>query len=230
MTHAPQHEEYHADVACCCRTPGCEEIFKPAVARKNLRRYQKKGLGAIERQLMAAIPARDIAGARVLEIGGGIGAIQAELLAKGASTGEIVELVSAYEPYARELATAMGLQGRSRFRVADVLDAPDAAARATIVVLNRVVCCSPDGVRLAGVAGRLADRLLILSFPRDRWLVRLGSNTLNRIMQLLGRSFRVYLHPRSALVGAAEDAGLVVAQTGNSFAWEFATFQRPRST
>jgi magnesium-protoporphyrin O-methyltransferase len=214
-------------VTCCCRATGCEEIFKPAVARKNLRRYQKKGLGAIERQMVAAIPPRDIAGARVLEIGGGIGAIQTELLSKGASTGEIVELVSAYEPYARELAAARGFQGRSKFRITDVLDTPDAVARATIVILNRVVCCSPDGVRLMGVAGRLADRLLAMSFPRDRWLIRLGAKTLNGVMQLLGRSFRIYLHPRAALVAAAEDAGLVVGHAGNSFAWEFMTFQRP---
>jgi len=229
VTRAPSHEEYHADVTCCCRATGCEEIFKPAVARKNLRRYQKKGLGAIERQLVGAIPARDIAGARVLEIGGGIGAIQTELLSKGASSGEIVELVSAYEPYARELAAAKGFQGRSRFRVADVLDTPDAVAPATIVILNRVVCCSPDGVRLTGIAGRLADRLLTMSFPRDRWLIRLGTKTLNGVMQVLGRSFRVYLHPRTALVAAAEDAGLVVAQAGQSFAWEFMTFQRPNA-
>jgi hypothetical protein len=222
-----QHGEYHADVTCGCRASGCEEVFRPAVARRNLRRYQRKGLGAIERKLVAAIPARDIAGGRVLEIGGGIGAIQAELLANGASTGEIVELVSAYEPYARELAAAKGFLGRSRFRVADVLEAPDSVAPATIVVLNRVVCCSPDGVRLAGVAARLADRLLVLSFPRNRWLSRRVANAMNAIMQLLGRSFRIYLHPRSALVAAAEDAGLVVALTGNSLAWEFLTFQRP---
>jgi magnesium-protoporphyrin O-methyltransferase len=227
VTRAPQRAEYDAGVTCCCRAAGCEEVFKPAVARKNLRRYQKKGLGAIERQMVAAIPARDIAGARALEIGGGIGAIQSELLSKGASTGEIVELVSAYEPYARELAAAKGFQARSRFRVADVLETPDAVAHATIVILNRVVCCSPDGVRLTGVGGRLADRLLALSFPRDRWLIRLGAKTLNRGMQLFGRSFRIYLHPRATLVAAAEDAGLVVARAGNSFAWEFMTFQRP---
>ena len=202
-------------------------MFRPAVARRNLRRYQRKGLGAIERKLVAAIPARDIAGGRVLEIGGGIGAIQAELLANGASTGEIVELVSAYEPYARELAAAKGFLGRSRFRVADVLDVPDSVAPATIVILNRVVCCSPDGVRLAGVAARLTEHMLILSFPRDGWMTRLFANVMNGTLQLLGRSFRIYVHPRASLVAAARDGGLVVDRTGQNIVWEFATFRRP---
>jgi hypothetical protein len=65
------------------------------------------------------------------------------------------------------------LNARSRFRVADVLAQPDAVAPATIVILNRVVCCSPDGVRLTAVAARLAERMLVLSFPRDRFLMRI---------------------------------------------------------
>src|SRR5262245_13769772 len=101
--------------------------------------------------MLGSVTSRDLDGASVLELGGGIGAIQTELLGKGAGRGEVVELVSAYEPYARELARARGLENRSRFRVADVLENPKDVAHATIVVLNRVVCCSPDGVRLAGV-------------------------------------------------------------------------------
>ena len=81
----------------------------------------------------------------MLEIGGGIGRIQAELLATGADQGEVVELVGAYEPYARELARDIGLEARTSFRIVDILDEPDAVEPADIVVLNRVVCCSPDG-------------------------------------------------------------------------------------
>src|SRR5262249_7777370 len=158
-------------------------------------------------------PARDIAGARVLEIGGGIGPIQAELLAKGAGTGEIVELVSAYAPFAQELAAAKGFQGKTRFLVADVLETPDIVAPGRIVVLNRVVCCSREGLRLAGVGARLAEKILVLSFPRDRWVTRLFAKALNGTMQLLGRSFRTYVYPRASLIAAAEDGGLVLAQT-----------------
>src|SRR5262249_36637696 len=108
-------------VTCCCRASQCQEMFTAATARKNLKRYLRKGLGKFERRMVADIPTRELDGARVLEIGGGIGAIQADLLAKGARTGEIVELVPAYEPYARELAQEKGFSNRSAFRVADVL-------------------------------------------------------------------------------------------------------------
>ena len=67
-------------MASCCRAGLCEEIFNPRVARKTLRRYHKKGLDKIERGMVASVPAGGLDGARILEIGGGIGTIQAELL------------------------------------------------------------------------------------------------------------------------------------------------------
>jgi hypothetical protein len=210
----------------CCRAGPCEEIFRPQIARKNLKRYRKKGLGAIERQMVATISSPELDGARVLEIGGGIGTIQVELLARGAREGEIVELVPAYEPYAAELAHEKGVEARSRFHIADVLAQPEAVRPADVVVLNRVVCCSPDGVQLTETAARLATRLLILSFPRDRFLVRVFARVINGLQRLTRRSFRVFLHPKSSLFAAAQAQGLQLAGTGRTLAWEFAALRR----
>lgn len=210
----------------CCRSGVCEEMFKPRDARRSLTRYRRKGLDKIEQRMVASVPAAALDGARILEIGGGIGAIQAEFLAAGADRGEIVELVAAYEPYARELAHAKGLESRSTFRVADILDEPETVAHGDIVVLNRVVCCSPDGVQLAGVAARHADRMLLLSFPRDRLLVRAVARVVNGLLRLVGRRFRIFLHPRDSLYRAAQAEGLVLAETGHRIAWEFAAFRR----
>ena len=204
-------------------------MFKPRFARKSLRRYRKKGLDKIEQGMVASVPAGGLDGARILEIGGGIGTIQAELLAAGANRGEIVELVSAYEPYARELAQEKGLESRSTFRVGDVLEQPAAVAPADIVVLNRVVCCSPDGVRLTAVAARLAARMLLLSFPRDRLSVRVVMRLVNATLWVMGRSFRAFVHPRASLYEAAQAEGFVVAETGHGIAWEFAALRRARS-
>ena len=201
-------------------------MFKSRAARKTLRRYRKKGLDPIERLMVASVPRAELNNARVLEVGGGIGTIQAELLRAGASQGEIVELVSAYEPYARELARAEGIESRSSFRIADVLDHPETVADADIVVLNRVVCCSPDGPRLTRAAARLASRVLLVSYPRDRLLVRLFMRMMNGALQMIGRSFRVFLHPPASLYDAAHTEGLVIGETGRGFVWEFTAFRR----
>ena len=201
-------------------------MFSPRVARRTLSRYRRKGLDALERRLLETVSSGGLEGARVLEIGGGIGAIQAELLEAGAERGEIVELVSAYEPYAHDLAREKGLEERTSFRVEDVLENPGAVDSADVVVLNRVVCCSPDGVQLASVAARLCTRTLALSFPRDRFWMKAALGLLNGAMLIMGRSFRVFVHPRAALVAAAEAEGLQLTETGDSLAWEFVVFRR----
>jgi len=177
--------------------------------------------------MLAAASEPGLEGARVLEIGGGVGALQAELLGAGAEQGEVVELVAAYEPYALELARERGLEGRTSFRVVDVLEEPEAVEPADVVLLNRVVCCSPDGVELAGRAAALSRRTLVLSFPRDALWVRVGIRVVNAGLAAFGRSFRVFAHPRRALVAAAEAEGLSLAVGWHGAAWELAAFRRP---
>ena len=212
----------------CCRSGPCEQMFSPRAARRSLERYRSKGLDEIERRIVASAKEGGIQGAHVLEIGGGIGAIQAELLEAGAATGEIVELVAAYEPYARALASDKGFAGRVTFRVADLMEDPDVVEPADVVVLNRVVCCSPDGVELSGVAARLARRAILLSYPRDVPWVRLGIGLINLGQWLFRRSFRAFVHPPAKLRAAIEEQGLRATDLGRTAFWEYTTLQRAR--
>jgi magnesium-protoporphyrin O-methyltransferase len=176
--------------------------------------------------MIDAVSSAGIEGARVLEIGGGLGTIGAELLDAGARESEIVELVDAWRPYALELARARGLDERTTFTVADILDRPETVAGADVVVLNRVVCCSPDGVALTGEAARHAGRALALSFPRDVFWVRSLLRALNAGMWTLRRSYRAFVHPPAALLAAAEAEGLRRSAGGHGLVWEFAALTR----
>ena len=201
-------------------------MFKPRFARRSLRRYTEKGLDPLERRMVESAVQGGLEGARVLEIGGGIGAIQAELLEAGAERGEVVELVSAYEPYARELAREKGFEERTSFRVTDVLDEPGTVEPAEVVVMNRVVCCSPDGIELTAASARLARRTLALSFPRGTVWMRAGIGLLNAGFWFIRRPFRVFVHSRDALVAAAEAEGLRLEDSGRGVAWEFVALRR----
>jgi Methyltransferase domain len=202
-------------------------MFKPRAARRSLERHRKKGLDELEQSMIAAAFGPGLDGARVLEIGGGIGTLQAELLNRGADQGEVVELVSAWKPYANELARERGIEERTSFRVADVLESPESVEEADIVLLNRVVCCSPDGIALAAQAARLARRTLVLSFPRDLLWVRAAMAVMNAGFRLLRRQFRVFVHSPAELVRAAEGAGLSLVESGQGSLWAFAALQRP---
>ena len=211
----------------CCRAGPVEQMFRPETARQSLDSYRKKGLGALSRRMVAAAQAGGLEGARLLDIGGGIGAIQAELLEAGAERGEIAELVVSYEEPALELAREKGLEGRVSYRVVDILESPGAVEPADVVILNRVVCCSPDGVDLAAAAARLTRRTLVLSFPRDVFWSRAGARFLNAGLWLTRRSFRVFVHPAASLIAATEGEGLHVVERGRDAFWEFVALGRP---
>ena len=71
-------------MASCCNPRGCDRFFGPRFARRMANRYRKRGLDKVARRMAEFLEARGIEGATVLEVGGGIGEIQIELLKRGA--------------------------------------------------------------------------------------------------------------------------------------------------
>ena len=96
----------------CCAVPGAEgyeEVFDDRFARKAARRYRRKGLTPTERRIVSFISATGVDDATVLEVGGGVGEIQLELLARGAARTVNLELSGAYEAEAGRLIGEAGV-------------------------------------------------------------------------------------------------------------------------
>lgn len=203
----------------CCARHGQEELFGDRFAKRVAKRYRKKGPDAMARALARRASARGLEGATVLEIGGGIGQVLLQLLAGGARAGEVVELVPSYEREAVALAAEAGLGDRASYRTADLVADPDSGRPADVVVLNKVVCCTPDGVKLAGIAAALARRTLVLSFPRGDRLGRAAFGAFNLGLRLRRGRFRVFVHSSQDLHAAIEAHGLrpVSARQGPLF-------------
>ena len=175
---------------CSCSADQLD-IFDEKAARRALRRYLDDGLGGSDAlQIAAWAEEGGLDGRTVVEVGGGIGQIQADLLRRGAATGRIVELVAEYEGPAAELARGAGIADRSSFALADLLEEPDSVEPADIVVLRRVVCCTPDGPELLAAAAGKARRTVLASYPRDRLLVRLAFGLENLGFALFRKRFR----------------------------------------
>ena len=146
----------------CCAAPGTEgyeEVFDDRFARKSARRYRRKGLTPTERRIVSFISATGVDDATVLEIGGGVGEIQLELLARGAARTVNLELSGAYEAEAARLIGEAGVAGRVTRRLGvDLAVTTEKVDMADIVVLHRVVCCYPDFERLLGAAAEKIGR------------------------------------------------------------------------
>ena len=69
----------------CCHCQGIESLFSEKAARRELRSYRRKGPTKSTRALLAALESAGVRGRSLLDIGGGVGAIQHELMRAGAS-------------------------------------------------------------------------------------------------------------------------------------------------
>ena len=208
----------------CCAGESLD-IFGEKSARRALGRYLRKGLGGSDAPRIADWAAEQgLDGATVMEVGGGIGQIQAELVRRGAARGTVVEVVADYEDAARELATATGIADRTTFVLADLVETPDAVEPADIVVLRRVVCCTPVGPAVLAAAAGLTSRTLLASYPRDRAGVRIVARLQNGLLALIRKRFRTFVHPPRELERAAEKHGLRLARVERGFVWETAQF------
>ena len=210
----------------CCARHGQEELFTAKGAARAARRYRDKGPDPMARSLVRRATARGAEGTTVLDIGGGVGEVLLELLKRGAERGEVVELLPAYEPEATALAEEAGVGERAAFRTADLVADPSAVEPADIVVMNKVVCCTPDGVELAGIAARLSRRTLVLSHPREAWLARIGLGAANLFMRVTRKRFRVFIHSRAALESAIEAQGLALASEKDGPLFRIAAYER----
>ena len=173
--------------------------------------------------MVAFLRERGIEGRTLLEVGGGVGAIEIELLRAGADRAVNVELSPAYDFEASALAKEWGLQERLERRYGDFA-AGMFVAPADVVVMHRVVCCYPDPGRLVGAAAELARGYLVMSFPRESWLVRLGIALANFWHRRTG--FRAYVHPPTTVLAAAESHGLRPAFEHRGRIWHIAALER----
>src|SRR3954454_11453257 len=180
----------------CCNPRGCEDFFGGRFAHRVAAKYRKRGLDRTASRIVAFLEREGVADATVLEIGGGVGEIQLELLNRGAASAVNLELSPAYDGEARGLLREAGIDpARVDRRLHDIAEDPSGVEPADVVVLHRVVCCYPDYERLLGAAADHARRLLVFSHPPRNAVSRAIIALENAGFRARGMEFRTFAHP-----------------------------------
>jgi 2-polyprenyl-3-methyl-5-hydroxy-6-metoxy-1,4-benzoquinol methylase len=203
----------------CCDPGLYDQKFGSGFSRYLARRYRKRGLDRTARRMVSFLNEHGVEGASVLEIGGGVGDIQIELLRHGAARATNLELSDSYESDARALAAEAGVADRMTRCQVDIAARPDEVEPHDIVVLHRVVCCYPDGDRLLGEAAAHARRLLVYSHPPRNRVSRAVFTTENVYRRLRRDPFRGHLHDPERMIASAEGTGLRVGYRHRGFVW-----------
>jgi 2-polyprenyl-3-methyl-5-hydroxy-6-metoxy-1,4-benzoquinol methylase len=203
----------------CCDHDGYEAVFSDRFARRNAKRYRRRGLSPAAGNIMSFLGENGVEGATVLEIGGGVGEIQVELLRLGASHVTNLEISTSYETEAAALLEKFGFADRVHRRIIDIATEPDQVEAADVVVLHRVVCCYPDYERLLAAAGSHANRMLVFSHPPRNVVARAVFGSENVLFRMRGDTFRTYVHPPDSMVGVLEAQGLSARYRRRSRGW-----------
>ena len=211
----------------CC---AAESQFSPKVAERDLRRYRRRGADAVTRLMLAQLRRCPLQDKELLNIGGGIGVINAELAADGIAAARHVEASLAYlEVARRELQSRYGSRS-TEFLLGDFARIADTLPDADVITLDRVVRCYPDAETLLHGAATRTRQLLALSYPRDRWYMRATTAVQNFLRRMKGNGFRTFVHSPQQISAVLERASLVCALTQRTLVWVVDLYRRVGDT
>ncbi|HEY8237892.1 MAG TPA: methyltransferase domain-containing protein [Candidatus Limnocylindrales bacterium] len=211
------------DEPCAC---GCPNTFDAKMAEGDLKRYLKQGPDDTTRSLIDAIVGEGIQGATLLDIGGGIGAIQLELLAAGATSVTAVDATEAYIQVARAEAIRRGYGERVRPLIGTFESLASEIEPADVVTLDKVVCCDPNLPGLLGAVATHASRMVGLVYPRVTWWNKIAARVLAAWGWLTRDSIRWHLHANADIDGILRRAGFVRRDIDRTLIWQVALYVR----
>jgi len=210
----------------CCQCQGIEELFSQQFVKKELSRYRAKGADKTTRMLTEAIKGEGVAGLTLLDIGGGVGAVQHALIEAGVQRVTGVDASSAYLNAAQEEAHRRGIADRVSYQHGNFADLAEDISPADVVTLDRVICCYPDMDALVSLSSARAGKIYGVVYPRDAWWVKLGLAVGNVYFRLRRNPFRTYSHatrPVEAIIGRN---GLKRRTYRQTFVWQVAVYTR----
>jgi magnesium-protoporphyrin O-methyltransferase len=191
----------------CEKCEGLSQIFDEAYVEKKLAEYRRDGPKKVSRWLIAALLERGVAGKELLDIGGGLGAVQHALLEAGALSADNVDAAPDFLEAAKREGKRRGMEERIDHHFGDFLDLEDQLSEVDIVTLDKVICCYAHMEPLLRKSSANAKQWLGLVYPRSTWWVRLRHGAENIWHAITGNPFRAYPHANDDVEGLLESMG-----------------------
>lgn len=208
---------------------GCDDfaaVFDDRTAEQDRDDYRRNGPDGTTRLLLDLLRPYGVAGSTVLDVGGGIGVIDHELLREGAARSVLVDASRAYLAVARQLGRERNTLDRMEIVDGDFTAVADGIDAADIVTLHRVVCCYGDVDALVRLSAARARRVYGLVLPRDRWFIRAGIGALNVLGRLRRQRFRAYAHPNARVDELVAAEGLRPRAERWTAVWRVVVYER----
>jgi len=220
-THVSRVDADGNTMSSCCSTYGnvAGAHFDEKIAKRDLENYRQKGPGPTARLLRDLLGETGAIEGTLLDVGSGIGGLSFELLDRGVERAIAVDASAAYLAAAAQEATRRDRLRAVEFRHGDFLDVASMIQTATIVTMDRVICCYPAFELLLKQALGHAERCFVYSYPKDVWYVRAAIAVENGIRRLKHNPFRAFVHPVDRMTQIIERGGFRLAARRQTWQW-----------
>ena len=195
-------------------------------ADRDLAKWRSRGPNPVTQELIDVIRAEGVAGAALLDIGAGVGAVHITLLEAGAASAVDVDASREYLATARAEAERRGLADRVEYRYGDVVELAAELPPADIVTLDSVICCYPYLPAMLAAALRPGPRLVGLTYPRDVWWMRAYMRLYNLVHTLRRTGARYFIYRHAEVNRLMADAGFANVHEGGMREWRVVLYRR----
>lgn len=210
----------------CCQCQGIECQFDQERVRQKLTSYRESGPNETTRMLLDVLKAEGVQGMTLLDIGGGVGVIQHELLKAGVDSAYNAEASAASIHLAKEEAARQGHAERITHYHGDFATLASTLPDADIVTLDRVICCYHDMPSLVQLSAGRAQRLYGVVYPRDSWWMKLFTIGQNIGYWLRRESFRLFVHPTREVDALIRQQGLQPCFEQKTRVWQVVVYKK----
>ena len=205
-------------MSCCTHATAAGRFFS-YFAKRYRKRFQKKGLEPSQHHLMEGLHTAGFTDSSLLEIGCGVGYVHQSLLMTGAKMAIGIDLSEKMLTEARAWAEDQGLQSRAEYRLGDFLDISDSIPVCDVTIMDKVVCCYPDADGLVHATLDKTKNTIALTYPRNRWYIRLVMAIGAVFLWLIRCPFRGYVHDPDQIESWITAAGFKKIYQNNTFVW-----------
>ncbi len=206
----------------CC---GADKLFDAKTAKKQYKSYLKNGPSRVTKKLIGQLEKISI-GESLLDVGGGIGAIQWWFLNHGGKQTFAVDASSGYLQLAQEHAAKNNFKENAHFIMGDFTDKGEELPIVNHVTLDKVICCYPDFEAILMLACSKANQTVSLSYPMDGIIANIVRGLGVLLIKLSGNPFKPYIHRVASVRALFVENGFELKEGALSFPWHVETYEK----
>lgn len=209
----------------CC---GADLFFDQKTADKKYKAYLKKGPSRVTAKMIEQLENQEVEDKSMVDIGGGIGALQWWFLGNGGNSTIGIDASSGYLKQAEEHAKTKGFESNVKFILGNCVDIYPHIETVDFITLDKVVCCYPNYKEILEATCDKATTTVSLSYPMDGFISEVVRKIGDFFMSFKDNPFRPFIHSVKEIRRVFKQKGYKRVAHNLAFPWHVETYEKTK--